>query len=501
VLTILLVCTAAFNAMDALPVGVFYDDAMYAILGKAIATGQGYRYLNLPGAPLATHYPPGYPLLLGVLWRIWPSFPENIALFKTVNALLVGVVAWMTFRFARSCVDSRPWLAAVIALSGTAAIPVLVLSSAVMSEVMFLALLLPWLLAAERVVTRSDARLAATMGALGGLLFYVRAHAFVLVPALALAYALARNRRDALLALVTGVAVMLPWFVWVAAHDGHIPAPLRGSYGSYGAWLTQGVRQVGVGILFAAIRQNTVTIGVILARSFALAQREPFALFAVGAVIILAAAGGVAFYQRARVTLLFVVLYMAIVLVWPFSPLRFVWGIWPIVMLLLAAGASMLLRPSKTLQFHRARRMVGVATTTIVVAGMLLFNIRGYANAWWTTASRSVAARILPQLEWVATHTDTADVVAADDEGTVYLYTGRRAVPANTFTAVQHFVRRAAPEDAANLSAIIAIMRPTYVVAWADPTLAATELLARLNPVVLQRADTIPGGRVYRTKP
>ena len=40
--------------MDRYHVGVFHDDAMYVILAKSLATGQGYRFLNLPGAPAGT---------------------------------------------------------------------------------------------------------------------------------------------------------------------------------------------------------------------------------------------------------------------------------------------------------------------------------------------------------------------------------------------------------------------------------------------------------------
>src|SRR5512142_216136 len=72
---------AGVHAMTPSPVGVFYDDAMYVALGKAIAHGQGYAYLNLPDAPAATHYPPIYPLLLALLWRIAPSFPAHVVLF------------------------------------------------------------------------------------------------------------------------------------------------------------------------------------------------------------------------------------------------------------------------------------------------------------------------------------------------------------------------------------------------------------------------------------
>src|SRR5260221_3554784 len=79
--------------LDHYAVGVFHDDAMYVILARSIATGQGYRYLNLPGTPVASHFPPGYPLLLALLWRVAPAFPHHVPLFQAGNALLVAAPA------------------------------------------------------------------------------------------------------------------------------------------------------------------------------------------------------------------------------------------------------------------------------------------------------------------------------------------------------------------------------------------------------------------------
>src|SRR6185436_20890315 len=83
-----------------LPVGVAHDDGMYVILGKALATGQGYRWLHVPGAPPATHFPPGYPAVLALLWWMVPSFPANVILFKVLNACLLAVAAGATAVFA-----------------------------------------------------------------------------------------------------------------------------------------------------------------------------------------------------------------------------------------------------------------------------------------------------------------------------------------------------------------------------------------------------------------
>ena len=78
VLVAAIALAVALVAVPNWPAGVFQDDGIYVILGKSLASGQGYRYLNLPGAPYATHYPPGYPLFLALLWKISPQFPQKL---------------------------------------------------------------------------------------------------------------------------------------------------------------------------------------------------------------------------------------------------------------------------------------------------------------------------------------------------------------------------------------------------------------------------------------
>ena len=88
-----LVCVGALAlatgiaVVDALPVGVVADDSFYVILARAIAAGEGYRYLNVPGHPAATHFPPGYPALLALLSFVVPAFPASVVAFKALNAI------------------------------------------------------------------------------------------------------------------------------------------------------------------------------------------------------------------------------------------------------------------------------------------------------------------------------------------------------------------------------------------------------------------------------
>ena len=122
------------------PVGIFHDDGVYLILAKALANGDGYRYLNIPGAPVATHYPPVYPLLLALLWKLAP-FPENITIILLANAILLAVTAWGLTRFVSRTLDWTPSAAAALALVGTLSLPLLTLATVALSEVCFLALL------------------------------------------------------------------------------------------------------------------------------------------------------------------------------------------------------------------------------------------------------------------------------------------------------------------------------------------------------------------------
>ena len=59
---------AVVMSIEPFPVGVFQDDGIYTVLAKSLATGQGFRYLHLPNAPNATHFPPVYPFFLAGLW-------------------------------------------------------------------------------------------------------------------------------------------------------------------------------------------------------------------------------------------------------------------------------------------------------------------------------------------------------------------------------------------------------------------------------------------------
>ena len=185
----------AIAAIPNWPAGVFQDDGIYVILGKALASGEGYRYLNLPGAPYATHYPPGYPLFLAALWKLAPEFPQNVAVFTFANAGLLALAAFGAFGFARNRLGLSALGAGAVAVAGTVSVPVLIFGVFVLSEPLFLALLLLVLPYAERQADEGTWREALFVGLAGGALAMVRSTGMFVVPAFALVLLLRRRIR------------------------------------------------------------------------------------------------------------------------------------------------------------------------------------------------------------------------------------------------------------------------------------------------------------------
>lgn len=493
---------AAVHAIEPLPVGVFYDDAQYLVLAKSLATGNGYRFLNLPGAPLATHFPPGYPAFLALLWRVAPAFPDNVALFKFANALLLAIVAVLTCRFSERVLELPRVLACLATLAGAATIPSLVLSSSIMSEPLFLALLFPLLTWAERV-TRADederTSRDVVLGLGAGGLALVRTHGIALIAAIVVALLLRRRWRAAAITAAASGAVLAPWTLWVALHNDTLPALLRGAYGSYVSWLVAGWRAEGWRLLVVTLPDNIATVVMAIVRSIAAGSHSLLEIVAGAVYFGLAMPGATYCWRRARIAVLFVAFYFAIVICWPFSPLRFVWAIWPLLMLFPVAGIVSAWESRVVRQWPGDRRWLAAAGVTLAV-GVLSFNLRGYMNAWWSANARFHARRVLPQLAWVARATRPGDLVAADAEAAVYLYTGRQAIPITTFTAAEYVRERTVPEEMQVVSHLLDQYHPAYVVVTTPPLLEATSQLAQVYANSLVRVDSVGRGAAYAVR-
>jgi hypothetical protein len=475
-------------------VGVFHDDGVYALLGKALASGQGFRYIQLPGAPAATHYPPLYPLVLALLWRVAPSFPENIPVLLGLNVLCLGAAALGLYLLLRRRFGWREEQAAVVSLVGILSTPVLTLAGAVLSEPLFLAGLLPVLLMAERAVERRDARFAAGTGAAVGLLMLERTHAVALLGAVVLLLLYHRAWRAAALFVGAAVLVQLPWNLWTRTAELVAP-PLRGAYGSYAGWFVEGLREGGPILLVKTVQINLRELWLLLGDRVLPGLPAPFGMLALVLFAGLVLAGAARAARRAPVTILFLALYLAIVLIIAGTPWRYVWAVWPFFVALAALGAEGAL---VRIGAPRARAAIGVALLVPFVA-LLHTETRAFAAREWERPARRAARQAIPVVEWVRHNTKPTDVVLAECEEVVMLFTGRRSAPPGDFTAMEYLEPRTPDEDRETLRAMLRAVPAHYVVSLMPQVQVAARTLGAERPALRELAG-LPGAAVFRVE-
>jgi hypothetical protein len=284
----------------------------------------------------------------------------------------------------------------------------------------------------------------------------------------------------------------------VRANDGVVPASMRGTYDSYAGWLAEGVRSDGVSLIARTIARTSAEIAGMFATLGAVSWPPVVKGFVLVVLAGFFAFGARRFWRDAPTTLLFVAFYIGIVILWPFNPARFVWGIWPLVVLLVVTGVREVWRWSPTPRFTRAARYALVAGAVVISAGYLRYTARGYRGKWWSSIARQQTQQAAPLVVWASTRTRPDEVIASSIEPMVYLYSGRRTVSVTSFTYRYYFRPASVSENEAVLRDILSAYRVDAVAVVANDSLgvAAQAMAARTPPELVLR-DTLANGLVF----
>lgn len=208
-------------------VGMVVDDAWYIALAKSLATGHGYQMINAPTPGIQPIVPPIFPALLAVCWRLYPDFPDNLWLLKSVSiaAMLgVGLVAFIYFKRDREL----PLYLAMGIAAATVFYPPLAFhaTSMVMSECVFMLVQLAAIVVIERGARRKKANATWRYVALGGTLaataYLIRSAGIGLLAASVLYLVKERCPRQA---LIVGFIIAISGGSWVAYSRSHAPTP------------------------------------------------------------------------------------------------------------------------------------------------------------------------------------------------------------------------------------------------------------------------------------
>lgn len=201
--------------------GLLLDDAWYMVLGKSLSMGEGFRLISSSAAPIMPSVPPGFPALLSIVFRLSPSYPDNVWLLKAVSIVAmagVGAACWYDFTRHRQVPrDQALWMAAAVVL-----VPAFVFlaTSTVMAEGVFTLAQLLTVIAAERAMRggAADARGPITAGILAAATTLVRTAGLAAVVASLVYFLLNRRWRQAAVFAVTVAAFLLPWQLYATAN-------------------------------------------------------------------------------------------------------------------------------------------------------------------------------------------------------------------------------------------------------------------------------------------
>lgn len=438
-----LVATLLLTVSERLMVGAFNDDGVYMALGQAIARGEGYRSIHLTGDPIQVKYPPGFPVLLAVLWWIGGTFPNVVGLVHILNAVVVATAAGALWYYGRSTLRLPVLPAAVWVLGPLFLEASLQYHSVALTEPYFV---LGWalsLILAASVADAGDDRtrratLAILLGATLAITTLFRSHAIVLIPGILLGLAFRRVGWRPLL-MCTGAAA-LPLLAWEAVHAawvarGHVSTLPDET--SYVQWIVRdGVGETSRFVL-ATFRQNIAIYSKIFIGYLTASTALGTVLFA-----SLGIAAGIGAYRARKERpelVLTVVASLALVLVWPFIQDRLALPILPFVGLLASRAI-----PERGRRWSRIVAGIAVGCTILALPFVAARQAELRADGLRSSEAGTAPIMFSPSyflahnstyledvIRWVRDNTSPDDRILVEFPAGVYLYTGRKASNSN----------------------------------------------------------------------
>ena len=461
--------------------GVFHDDAIYVGTAKAIAQGDGYRLINLPGSPRQTKYPFLYPLLLSLVWKLSPRFPENVFYMQMLTSFLAALSIGLCYLFlVRFNYVSR--LTAFVSCLVCVTVPgFLYFSTGTLSEIPFFLLILLSSIALDDHAERSPTtRLQEfTLGMLLAMPFLCRSVGIVFI----LSGVLFRFFRGGRIRwLVCGVlTAVLPWLLWVyAAAAGAKTDPLSGYYTDYLSWWVElGLpfitTVVSLNLLYALTGGMTLIIPGFVMLSREISTHLPVVfLIALGAVPWIAT---ILHAGRSRALNWFLIGYLVLVCIWPWPPQRFLVPILPFLIAYFFVSIGVVLK--KTVSSKLSRCCI-ISVSCVLAAANLWsvtknIEVRKRAGFPLGIPSEAVTWRSYQELfEWIEMNTPPEATIAYGLDTMSYLYTGRSAIrpfvgrPTSLFYGDDH----PATGTVRDLVSILNGYRPGYLVQTPMPNFA-----------------------------
>jgi hypothetical protein len=435
-------------------VGVYHDDGIYLTAARALRDGQGYCLISRPGAP-PPKYPMGLPLTIAAMLALVPGEPSLAT--EILVARLVATVSGLIFFVAcytwlRKLGSSRLTAGAIVLATAFHPAVLIGCGGAIFADLPFCALVYcVFLMLPDQ--SEEEARMrrlrSFTAGFLAGAAQIVRTNGVTLILGVMLHLAAGsrkpRGLSVALAALGCAAPLAVSWYVPMG-ESGRVPAD-NYQRELAAAWSTP---HAGRDIIARNLQATTLELPFRVLASVATyidpvvrgLKRHPAISWSLrGLCCGIVLMGLIGLYRgrcrdRMRVCWIHAMGSVAIFLVWPWTMIldRFFLSLYPLVWLAAWRGAErvegILRFPQETSRPGRRpcsqfALILGVlATMAVTGRGLWVFHSAG--GQWPGASDRRALADCLEELRW---RLEPTAVVAARWPETVFLYTGRQAVP------------------------------------------------------------------------
>jgi hypothetical protein len=412
-----------------IPVGVWHDDGVYMMVGRALAHGQGLHYAGVPGDPPAAKFPPAYPAFLALLWLLLGSVGAVTLAAELLNLVFLagagGLLGWAVYRNTALSRRASLGVAALAFISADvwrwALVP--------LSEPLFILISAGALVAWKGAARAGDRRAAALLSALLVAAVLTRSAGAALVAGFALALLLRRGWRVALAVAAPPALAALAWGAWGASRAALIPEGMRDILGPYGGWLTGQIFGAPAAFL-AGLPMHAALVGERVCALLLPGVSGP--LFWVAAIPLVAfAVWGWVRLLRAFPPLAWGMLaYLAMVILWPFVDRRLLAPLHPWMVVAVCVGLADALGRAPGARIRQA--LAGAAF--VWVAAFAAVTASRASREWAVEAYQLRARRMAAAVEVLRrTAPDTTVVGAPEFWAALNLHGGWRVVPSALF--------------------------------------------------------------------
>jgi hypothetical protein len=384
------------------------DNFWYMILGESLRTGHGYRDLWLPTAPLHTHYPPLYPLLLAVIG--W--FANSIIAFKTLSLACTTAAVGFTYTIARRRTGDVG-LAVAAALLVAAAPAIVEYSHWELSEAPFLLLVTVSVYAFVRDPEGHDLSVFALGAGAAFAAYLTRSAGVALLFAVAAGLALGKRWTRLAWFAAASAVIVLGWSLYVRSAAAGGPTTTYGQEFFFRDPYRPELGHVTLSDLGSRVVTN-LNVYVLSAWPQTIGGRDVGPVVGTAFAVLLGGVALVGLLRRVRkpgVPELFAAAYAGLILVWPqaWSDQRFLLPLVPLAAVYLVEAINWAAAHRRALAYSAA----GICITFALIANLRAGPPFPYPDPF---------ADFIEASKWVGEHTEPGAVVINRKPQILYWY-------------------------------------------------------------------------------